>query len=81
MHKLIEHVQELIQDATGPSSIGAVSGEGNEAGNKIFQICRLNLSCKGNTQQGLQDTLRYHWLYSSPGLKALAVAPQRKNKC
>ena len=81
MHKLIEHVQELIQDPTGPGSIGAVSGEGNEAGNKIFRFCRLNLSCKGNTQQGLRDTLRFHWLYSSPELKALAVVSHRKNKC
>ncbi len=61
MHKIIEHVQELIQWKEGPGSIGAVSSEGNEAGNKIFRHFRLHLSSKGSTYQGLVDVLRLHW--------------------
>ena len=37
LHKVIEHVQEILADPEGPGSIGAFSGEGNEAGNKLFR--------------------------------------------
>lgn len=81
LHKIIEHVQELIEDKNGPGSIGAVSGEGNEAGNKIFRHLRKNMASKGNTQQGLIDVLKTHWLYSSPKLLSLSTVTHKKNKC
>jgi V(D)J recombination-activating protein 1 len=81
LHKLVEHVQELIEWKEGPGSIGAMSSEGNEAGNKVFRHFRKNLSCKGNTYQGIVDVLRLHWLYSSPKLVRLAHVSHNKIKC
>ena len=81
LHKLIEHVQEILQDPNGPGSIGAFSGEGNEAGNKIFRLFRKNFANKGNSYKGLEDVLKLHWLYSSPALSKLAEVQHRKNKC
>ena len=40
LHKIIEHVQEILEDPNGPRSIGAFSGEGNEGGNKLFRLFR-----------------------------------------
>ena len=81
LHKIIEHVQELTEDKNGPGSIGAVSGEGNEAGNKIFRHFRKNLSSKGNTQQSLTDVLKLHWLYSSPKLQMISNKTKRSYRC
>ena len=38
LHKLIKHIQDILQDPNNPGSIGAFSREGNEAGNKIFRL-------------------------------------------
>lgn len=81
LHKLIEHVQEILLDEDGPRSLGALSGEGNEAGNKIFRHLRKNLASKGSTQQGLVDVLRTHWLYSSPKLQMLSTVKHREYRC
>jgi hypothetical protein len=43
LHKIIEHVQELIENDSGPGSIGMLSGEGNEGGNKVFRYFRKQL--------------------------------------
>ncbi|XP_070555020.1 V(D)J recombination-activating protein 1-like [Ptychodera flava] len=37
LHKVIEHSQELLEREDGPGFIGCISGEGNEAGNKLFR--------------------------------------------
>ena len=81
LHKVIEHVQELIQDPEGPGSIGAMSGEGLEGGNKVFRHFRKNLASRGNSYQSLKDILNLHWLYSSPKLKLIAFVAHRKNTC
>ena len=81
LHKFIEHIQEILQDPNGPGSIGDFSGEGSEAGNKIFCLFRKNFANKGNSYKGLEDVLRLHWLYSLPALSKLAEVQHRKNKC
>ena len=63
LHKIIEHTQELIETA---GTIGGLSGEGIEAGNKLFCYMRMNLSRKGKVAEGLRDVLWLHWLLSSP---------------
>lgn len=35
LHKIIEQIQQLIEDPSGPSAIGSFSSERNEAGNKL----------------------------------------------
>lgn len=81
LHKIIEHVQEIIEDDTGVMSVGALSGEGNEAGNKIFRQFRKHHSRKGNTMQGLRDVLWLHWLYSSPKLTDMAEIYRKNVHC
>ena len=71
LHKLIEHVQEIQEDPSGLGSIEAFSGEGNEAGNKIFRLFRKNFANKGNSYKGLENVLKLHWLYSSAALSQL----------
>lgn len=81
LHKIIEHTQEIIMDVTGAMSVGALSGEGNEAGNKIFRQLRKHHARKGKTLQGLRDVLWLHWLYSSPKLQSLGEIYTRENRC
>ena len=81
LHKIIEHVQQLIEDPNGPGSIGAFSSEGNEGGNKLFRHFRKNLARRGSTLGGLKDVLTTQWLYTSPVLTKLAEREHRKNKC
>ena len=81
LHKVIEHVQQLIQDPNGPGSVGSFSSEGNEAGNKLFRHFRKNLSRRGNTYGSLCDVLKLHWLYSSKKLFKLAETEHKKIKC
>ena len=81
IHKVIEHVQELIENPNGPGTVGGLSGEGNEGGNKIFRHFRLHLARKGNTYGGLRDVLWGHWLYSSPKLVRLAAKSRMQQRC
>ena len=78
IHKVIEHVQELIEAENGPGTVGGLSGEGNEGGNKIFRHFRKNLARKGDTYGALRDVLWVHWLYSSPKLVSLAMKSHSK---
>ena len=81
LHKIIEHVQEILEDPNGLESIGAFTSEGNEAGNKLFRLLRKNYANKGNSYMGLEDVLKLHWLYSSNKLQKLAEVRHRLNKC
>ena len=81
LHKVIEHVQQLILDPNGPGSVGAFSSEGNECGNKLFRHFRKNLSRRGSVVGSLRDVLHVHWLYSCPKLVNIAEIQRRKNKC
>ena len=81
LHRIIEHVQEILEDPNGPGSIGAFSGEGNEGGNKLFHLFRKNYATKGDSYRALEDVIRIHWLYSSKRLEDLASVNHRKNKC
>ena len=81
LHKLIEHTQQLIEDSSGPGSIGSSSSEGNEAGNKLFRHFRKNLSRRGSTYGSLVDVLKLHGLYSSKALTKLAEKEHVKKKC
>ena len=61
LHKIIEHVQELIEDGpTGVRSVGAWSGEGSKAGNKIFRKFRDQHARKDTTMHFLRDILWLH---------------------
>ena len=82
LHKVLEHVQEILEDPEGPGSIGAFfSSEGNEAGNKLFRLFRKHYSNRGDSYKGLEDVLKLHWLYSSLTLGNLAKIEHRKYKC
>lgn len=78
VHKCIEHVQEVIET---DDTLGGLSGEGNEAGNKIFRHLRKNHSRKGSTLHSVTDVLKVHWLYCSRKLRKLSHVSRRKYKC
>lgn len=78
LHKLIEHVQEVLQDPLGPGSVGGLSSEGNEAANKFFRDLRKNFSLQNSTTQSLRDILWFHWLYTSPKLRRIGAVTSRK---
>jgi hypothetical protein len=78
LHKVIEHVQELIEDPNGPGSIGSMSSEGNEGGNKVFRILRRGNARSCSTYDSLRDILWTHWLYTSPQSKPPNGALPRK---
>lgn len=41
LHKIFEHVQQLVEDPNGPGSVGAFSSQSNEAaGNKLVRHFR-----------------------------------------
>ncbi|KAK3089575.1 hypothetical protein FSP39_004762 [Pinctada imbricata] len=79
IHKVIEHVQELNEN--GPGTVGGLSSEGNEGGNKIFRHFRKNLARRGSTYGGLRDVLWGHWLYSSPSLTKLSAKSKSEQRC
>ena len=81
LHKIIEHVQEILEDPNGPGSIGAFSSEGNEAGNKLLRLFRKNYSNRGDSYKGLEDVIKLHWLYSSLTLETLATVEHRRYRC
>ncbi|XP_066298933.1 V(D)J recombination-activating protein 1-like [Branchiostoma lanceolatum] len=81
LHKVIEHVQELIEHPSGLGSVGALSSEGNEAGNKLFRQLRVGHARKGNTYNGLRDVLWAHWLYTSKTLRDKAAVTGRSLCC
>lgn len=81
IHKIIEHVQELIENDNGPGTVGGLSSEGNEGGNKIFRHFRKNLARKGSTYGGIRDVLWGHWLYSSPSLTRLSSKSKSEQRC
>ena len=78
---MIEHVQEIIEFSEGPGTVGGLSSEGNECGNKIFRHFKKNLARKGNTEGGLRDVFLVHWLYSSPSLTQIAEVTRKQNRC
>ena len=78
VHKCIEHVQEVIET---DDTLGGLSGEGNEAGNKIFRHLRKNHSRKGSTLHSVTDVLKVHWPYCSRKLRKLSHVSRRKYKC
>ena len=61
------------------SSLG--SGDGAEAGSRLFRHLLKNMSSRGSTYHALKDVLRLHWLYSSPRLQKLAKVSHTKYKC
>ena len=81
LHKIIEHTQELIQNPSGPGTVGGLSGEGNEGGNKVFRQFRRDLSRKCGTKTSLVDVLKMHWLYSSPTLINIAKVSLSQRSC
>ncbi|XP_033635628.1 V(D)J recombination-activating protein 1-like [Asterias rubens] len=81
LHKIIEHVQEIIQDPEGPGAVGTISGEGNEAANKLFRELRGHFSRKTDESQSLKDIIWYHWLYTSPKLRRISHVKARKYQC
>ena len=81
LYRVIEHVQEILEDPNGPGSTGAFSGEGNEAGNKLFRLFRKNYATKGDSYKALEDVIRIHWLDSSKKLENMASVTHRKHKC
>ena len=81
LHKIIEHPQEIILHPDGPGTVGGISGEGNEAGNKVFRAIRLNLSKKSGVKDSLLGVLKLHWLYSSPKLRSAGKVVTEKRVC
>ena len=78
VHKVIEHVQEVIQEE---GTLGGFSGEGNEAGNKIFRHLRKNHSRKSGTFESVTDVLQMHWFYCRHALMSLSHVARNKYKC
>ena len=72
LHKIIEHVQEILEHPNGPGSTGAFNREGNEGGNKLFCLFWKNYATKGDSDHTLEDVIQIHWLYSSKRPEDLA---------
>ncbi|XP_063971603.1 V(D)J recombination-activating protein 1-like [Lytechinus pictus] len=81
LHKLIEHVQEVLEDEEGPGTIGGLSGEGNEGANKVFRDLRRHFSRKSSAMLSLRDVIWFHWLYTSPKLRRIAQVTSRDYSC
>lgn len=81
LHKIVEHVQEIIDDPHGIHSVGALSSEGNEAGNKVFRKLRKSHARTSSPVQCLRDIMWLHWLYTSPKLRTLAAVHRNKQRC
>jgi hypothetical protein len=81
LHKVIEHVQEIIEDREGVGSVGMLSGEGNECGNKVFRHFRKMLSRRTCAIDSLRDVLYLHWLYSSPKLQFIGKIHSTQKRC
>ena len=81
LHKVIEHVQEILENPDGPGSIGAFSSEGNEGGNKLFRMFRKGYSHRGDSYKGLEDVLKLHWLYTSHYLRSKSKVTRRQHQC
>lgn len=72
LHRVTEHVQEIMQHEDGPGTVAGLSREGNEGGNKIFHHFRKHLTRRGDSYRSLRDVLWLRWLYTSPSLQQLA---------
>ena len=81
LYKLIEHVQEPLEDENGPGTIRGLSGEGNEGANKVFRDLRRHFSRKSSALVSLRDVLWFHWLYTSPKLRRIAKVTTREYTC
>ena len=81
LHKIIEDVQEILEDPNGPGSIGAFSSEGNKTGNKLFRLFRKSYLNRDDSYKGLENVIKLHRLYSSLTLEALAAVEHRRYRC
>ena len=87
LHKLIEHVQEPLEDENGPPPMGGggggggLSGEGNEGANIVFRDLRRHVWRKSRAMVSLRDVLWFHWLYTSPKLHTIAQVTTREYTC
>ena len=81
LHKVIEHTQEIIEHPGGPGTVGGLSGEGNEGGNKVFRQFRRDLSRKCSTESSLVDVLKMHWLYSCRPLQQISKVSLQERSC
>lgn len=77
VHKVIDNVQEVIQEGT----LGSSSGEGNKAGNKIFRHLRKNHTRKSDTFESVTDVLQMQWFYCSHAFMSLSHVARNKYKC
>jgi hypothetical protein len=74
---VIEHVEACIKER---GTLGGLSGEGLEAGNKEYRHVRRTMS--RFSALGLRDSLTAMWLRSNPRLSTLFDwAPLRENHC
>ena len=81
-HKIIEHVQEIVEDSEGPNTVGGISGEGNEAANKLFRELRAHFALKHDEFLLLyRDIIWFHRLYTSPKLTRLSHVNTRSYLC
>ncbi len=78
MHKLIEHGQEIMVKY---GTLAGMSGEGNEALNKVFRKFVRDNAFRGNMNIALQNVLTMTWLSSSPELVRLAEYTKSQHLC
>jgi hypothetical protein len=77
---VVEHVQEIIDDPHGVGSVGLLSSEGGECGNKLYRFIRRALS-RQDSANDLRDALVFHWLYTSKSIQSLAATTRIKQHC
>ena len=77
-HRVVEHVQELIEKH---GSVGALSAEGVEAGNKQVRLFRTLFSCTSSAQLSMEDIIQLSWLVSSKTLQKISRTSTRSYVC
>ncbi len=77
-HKIVEHGQEVMESY---GTLAGISGEGNEALNKVFRKFIKDNSFKGNNDVALENVLVMTWLMSSPELVRLSQCSKTLHVC
>ena len=78
LHRIFEHVQQIIEEK---GSVGSLSAEGSEANNKQTRLFRTLRSCTFSADSSMEDVLELGWLVTSKPLQTLAETSKRQYLC
>ena len=77
MHAVTEHTSYYLQ-LEGVNSLGKLSTEGNEAGNRRFKTEKKLHTFRGSVHEQMSQIVRFEWLTSSSVLQRSLTSKERK---